>query len=309
MLSKVIEFVRNNTPLWLHRALGPILAKIFYFFRIYILGNNHTPTVLSIMETLKLVERNGLSFVRFGDGEITLIEGKDLLFQKADPNLILRLKKVLKADLPGFLICLPDLFGKLDAYVAEAHKFALHHQFHYRHQWLELLSLKQIYGNTFVTRPYLGFKDDERKKNSAAFKKLFSFWYGRDVILVEGLKSRLGVGNDMFKEVKSLRRILCPPENAFEKYTQIFEAVRKKSKDHVILLSLGPAAKVLAYDLFLEGFRVFDIGHIDMEYEMYLKNEPKLTKVKYKYFNEINERNPEDCKDPEYLSQITEKIL
>jgi hypothetical protein len=70
---------------------------------------------------------------------------------------------------------------------------------------------------------------------------------------------------------------------------------------------LGPAAKVLAYDLFLEGFRVFDIGHIDMEYEMYLKNEPKLTKVKYKYFNEINERNPEDCKDPEYLSQITEK--
>jgi hypothetical protein len=64
----------------------------------------------------------------------------------------------------------------------------------------------------------------------------------------------------------------------------------------------------LAYDLFLLGYRVIDIGHIDMEYEMFIRKEEKLTKVPYKYFNEINERNPEVCLDAEYINQIIAKI-
>ncbi len=118
----------------------------------------------------------------------------------------------------------------------------------------------------------------------------------------------MGVGNNMFKEAASVSRILCPPENAYSKYQEILQQVLKVGKDNLILLSLGPAAKVLAYDLFLAGYRVLDIGHIDMEYEMYLRQEPILTKVKYKYFNEINERSPEDYSDPQYLGQIIAKI-
>jgi hypothetical protein len=41
---------------------------------------------------------------------------------------------------------------------------------------------------------------------------------------------------------------------------------------------------------------------------MFLKNTEKITKVPYKYFNEINERNPEDCNDPLYKSQIIAEI-
>jgi len=71
---------------------------------------------------------------------------------------------------------------------------------------------------------------------------------------------------------------------------------------------LGPAAKVLAYDLFKAGYRVIDIGHADMEYEMYIRKEPVQVKVRYKYFNELQERDPEECTDPEYLSQIIANI-
>ena len=82
----------------------------------------------------------------------------------------------------------------------------------------------------------------------------------------------------------------------------------KIGKDKLILLSLGPAAKVLAYDLFLAGYRVVDVGHVDMEYEMFLRGETKLTKIANKYVNELNERTPEDCTDPTYLSQIITTI-
>jgi hypothetical protein len=49
---------------------------------------------------------------------------------------------------------------------------------------------------------------------------------------------------------------------------------------------------------------VIDVGHIDMEYEMFLHQYKILTKVPYKYFNEINERNPEECTDETYVQQI-----
>ena len=133
-------------------------------------------------------------------------------------------------------------------------------------------------------------------------------WKGENIVLIEGSGSRLGVGNDLFKDVLSLGRIICPPENAFLKYEEIKKEALKIDKDKLILVSLGPTAKVLAYDLFLLGYRIIDIGHIDMEYEMFIRGEKKLTKVPNKYFNEINERTPVDCNDAEYLDSILVKI-
>ena len=112
----------------------------------------------------------------------------------------------------------------------------------------------------------------------------------------------------MFDNVKSIQRILYPSQDAFLKYELIKNEALKVGKDKLILLSLGPAAKVLAYDLFLLGYRVIDIVHIDMEYEMFLKKSDKQVKVKYKYFVEIHENNPEDCMDEKYLSQIISTI-
>src|SRR5205085_1536863 len=114
-------------------------------------------------------------------------------------------------------------------------------------------------------------------------------WDDKQVVLIEGSKSRLGVGNNMFKNAASLSRILGPAENAYSRHNEILAAAKKADKGKLILLSLGPAAKVLAYDLFKAGYRVVDICHVDMEYEMYLRKEPVQVKVKYKYFNEIKE--------------------
>lgn len=300
--QKIIQKIRNMTPLFLRHKIGPVLAYAMYMDRLYLRKNQLTPKILSISDTIDLIIRKRLSVVRFGDGEISLIDGVDLAFQKTNPELSIKLENIIKTNKEGLLICIPGIWGKLDIFADYAYYFTMHQIYRYGYIWKNLLSHDQVYGDTNITRHYLGYKD--KSKAGEIFKKLFSVWENEDVVLIEGEKSRLGVGNDMFDNTNSMKRILCPPENAYSKYQSIKNEVLKVSKNSLILLSLGPTAKVLAYDLFTEGYRVIDIGHIDMEYEMFLRKETKQVKVPHKYFNEINERNPEDCKDEKYLDQI-----
>ena len=113
----------------------------------------------------------------------------------------------------------------------------------------------------------------------------------------------------MFDNVKSFGRILCPTQNAFEKYNEIFNEACKISKDRLILLSLGPTAKILAYNLYKEGYRVLDIGHIDLEYEWYLQGATKKVQIKNKFVNEVEEKSElNEVNDKKYQSQIIKEI-
>lgn len=306
LYQTTLQSIRQKTPLSIRQKIGPVVAYTIYIKDIYFRKNRKRPRVLSINETIDLILKDNLSVIRFGDGEITLIDGGGTAFQKHDNTMITQLENILQKNDPKLLICVPGIWEKLDIFESFAYWFNMHHIYRHGHVWKKLLSSTQIYGDTNMTRPYLAYKD--KSQSGVIFKKLFSIWEGQDVALIEGVKSRLGVGNDMFNNTKSVTRLLCPPENAFDKYDAIKKEALKIDKNKLVLISLGPTAKVLAYDLYKEGYRVLDIGHIDMEYEMFLRGESKLTKVKYKYFNEINERNPEECTDPKYLSQITTVI-
>ena len=72
------------------------------------------------------------------------------------------------------------------------------------------------------------------------FKLIQQIWADKDILLIEGEKSRLGVGNDLFDNVKSIRRILAPNTNAFDHYDAIMKIVQKYSpNEYLILLALG----------------------------------------------------------------------
>ncbi|MBP9866825.1 MAG: SP_1767 family glycosyltransferase [Candidatus Pacebacteria bacterium] len=300
--QKIISHVRNITPISLRQKIGPMLAYIYYFDRLYIRSKHNKPNILSIEETVDFILEEKCSVIRFGDGEISLIDGMDLPFQKRYEKLSHELEKIIQTQNKKLLICIPGMWGNLDIFAPYAYHFIMHHMYRYHHVWEKLLIPNKIYGDTNVTRHYLAYKNKER--SNIIFNKIFKIWKDNDVVLIEGEKSRLGVGNNMFTETKSLRRILCPPENAYSKYQEILNEALKINKNTLILLSLGPTAKVLAYDLFAHGYRVVDIGHIDMEYEMFLRKETKQIKVAHKYFNEINERNPIDCNDETYKKSI-----
>ena len=50
-------------------------------------------------------------------------------------------------------------------------------------------------------------------------------WDHKEIVIIEGEQSRLGIGNDLFKNAISIQRVLCPILNAFK---SIFKYQEKK---------------------------------------------------------------------------------
>lgn len=261
------------------------------------------PAVISLESTLDSVLKNKLSVSRFGDGEIKLIAGKSLTFQPFNVDLQHRLKEVLSASSPDLLVCLPDIFKGMDAFTPEAAEHWRRHLSLYRKYWSRNVGKASSYGNAFITRPYMMYKD--KSHAGEFFFKMRTLWQRRHVLLVEGDQSRLGVGNDLFSEALSVNRILAPNNDAFRFYSEIKNEVLKyDSSTYLILLALGPTATVLAYDLAKQGYQALDIGHLDIEYEWCRMNASKKMPVRGKYVNEAGGAPCEQVVDEHYKSEI-----
>jgi len=128
----------------------------------------------------------------------------------------------------------------------------------------------------------------------------------KNIVIIEGVQSRLGVGNDLFKNANSIQRILCPSENAFDVYDKILNEALKIPKNKQILIALGSTATVLTYDLYKKGYQAIDIGHVDIEYEWFLRNVKNRIKIENKYTNEVKNgrENIRPVKDTDYYKQI-----
>ena len=90
---------------------------------------------------------------------------------------------------------------------------------------MKIINKKKKYYSTSISRFYSHLKD---KSNAPKhIKMLKKIWENRDIIIVEGEKSRIGFGNDLFNNTKSIKRILCPAKHAFRVYDKILNAVLK----------------------------------------------------------------------------------
>lgn len=154
-----------------------------------------------------------------------------------------------------------------------------------------------------MTRPYMMYKDKSNARDK--FNKWQKIWNEKELLIIEGEGSRLGVGNDLFYNVKSIERIICPSKNAFEKYEEILSTAKCYSKNKLVLIALGMTATVLAYDLSKCGYQAIDIGHIDIEYEWFLKGVKEKINIANKSVNEVQDGNIVcEIKDINYKKQI-----
>lgn len=267
------------------------------------------PKVIDDIETLHLIRDQGCSVARFGDGEIALVHGDHIKFQTFDSEIQSRLCEVLESDDKNILICIPNIFTlkSLCHLTYESKVFWLNELIIHKHIWYSLPKQNKVYYDACITRPYI--RNQDKTHSALLFKLLKEVWNQRDVILIEGKYSRLGVGNDLFQGCNSLRRILCPPEHAYTKYNEILSASTQIPKDSLILISLGPTATILAYDLHQLGYQAFDLGHIDLEYEWFLKKADHRIPIKNKAVNELNEQNIEkQFHDKVYEASIIQTI-
>lgn len=266
--------------------------------------------ILNGRETLARVS-SGKSIARFGDGEFGMMTRvSNIGFQQYDPILANELIRVMSEENDDVLLCIPHYLTNFDG--AKKETVDYWKQYLNKHA-IELYSLlktcnktKYTFGDALVTRPYIDYSDSDNA--FVIYRYLKELLMHKKVLIVEGDRTCIGVGNDLLDGTESVRRIVCPNENAFSLYQKILVSVLNNWKNEIVLIALGPTATVLANDLSKKGIQAFDIGHIDTEYEWYVSGAKCKQSISGKYVNGYNTTLDDVNHDNLYLESIVERI-
>ena len=291
-------------------SLNLVMSSLYCF-------RNEKPRlkIMTPQKTIEYIEKNSCSIARFGEGEFELIlwSDKNLGFQNRSDELARRLEGVLKSKNKDLLICVPYALNSIWGRTKKSKMFWYYWSERKNQRRLITDLIKEyhdadyVFGDTQISRPYIAWKSAKNARN--IFPQLMNMWKDKDIIIVEGVKTRLGVGNDLFSDAKSIKRILCPATNAFDYCDVIREKIEEVREEELVLLALGPTATILASDLADKNIRAIDIGHLDIEYEWYLRKAKEHEIVPGKFTNEAEKGNiVDDCQDQWYLSQIVARI-
>lgn len=284
------------------------LSKSLFKDRLFTL--THPIKIYDTKATLEKIINERQSISRFGDGEFNLINGQDLKFQKYNKELALRLCDILKVNnkADNHLTAIPYVYYSLKGKNKNSKNFWRIYLIDNRKSIYSLLNKNYSYYDSQITRIYI----NRRNKNQSVeflnyWKKI---WSSKDILIVEGELSRFGVGNDLFDNVKIIKRILCPSVNAYDKYNEIVSNIKQNYNGQLVLVILGPTATVMAYDLARIGIWALDIGNLDMEYEWLMAKADTQQKIEGKYSIETEQGTTvENIKNEEYQRQIIAKIL
>lgn len=244
------------------------------------------PKIMNAVDTIEYLKSKKCSISRFGDGEVDLMMLFSIPFQDASLKLRQDLFAVVNSNDENLLVTLPSAVNDTSKCVEKSKKWWDSYLRYRKWIWKLFFQKRAFYGDSLVTRPWIDFQDEEAA--TIIFDSFKEIWENRDIVIIEGRKSRIGVGNDIFKNAKSIRRILGPEKNAYEKIDAIYDEVLKENKDSLIILALGPTATVLAYRLSKAGYQALDLGHFDVEYEWFKLRAHEKVPLKNKYVNESN---------------------
>lgn len=283
----------------------------YKFFQLYMKFNNLRPNVLNANDTVEYIKKHKSSIARYGDGELLWIfqARQDGNFEKNSPELATALKKVLITPQSNLLIGIPNIFDNLDNETNSSKTYWEGLIIRHGIEIAKLLKARNQYYDSRFTRPYMDSKNKD-KNFDLTFESIKEIWKNRNVLIVEGEKSRFGVGTSLLDNAKSVQRILCPSENAFEQYSSILKTVKGialKIEDVVVLAALGPTATVLAYDLSKNDIQTIDIGHLDIEYAWYKMHAKSKVSILGKYTNESKDKFVE--MNSKYLEKYNKEII
>ena len=268
------------------------------------------PKIETIDETIAHI-LEGKSICRYGDAEFSIMQGENRQkFQRLDPLLQKRLIDVIKTNEDNIIIGIADMYGSLSRFNWDGkYNIRIYLSEETRQHQYQYIDFDRVYGNAFITRPYALYADNKTDAPQKRYAKLRTIWEGRKLLIIEGEKTRMGVGNDLFSNASDIIRILGPAESAFDRYDDILNEALKQDRERLVLLAMSATATVMAYDLSHAGFQALDVGHIDLEYEWMLAGEGKKLRIHDKYTNEVSGGDVvDDVQDEEYEKQIIARI-
>lgn len=241
------------------------------------------PKIENMEDTIDALINSNASFCRFGDGELILIQGGEIHFQKADQELACHLKKILTSQNENIFIGINYQY-----YYADLDNFHPYPKFFYRtyiHEIRNNLNLfllpdKQYY-SAGITSAYVMLQEYDYV---SYFSKIRQIWQNKDVTIICGDSVFANIEYNIFDSAKSIEYQYAPSINAFDNYDEIFKNAQTIDKNRMIIIILGPTAKVLTYDLAIRGYRALDLGHIAKDYNAYMQGMPRNKQTIGKFF-------------------------
>lgn len=312
--SRIKTFIKRLFP-----------EKCIYYYRVMQVMPQYLRTVIKLKhytndkiiicsddETISLITNQRYSLCRFGDGEFQwmLDEGKQY-FQDQSDGLKMRLQEVFSSEVENLLIGIPKgVFDSSNCNLQAKMYWEIINRSHMQ-CIMKMAGNNHKFADASISRPYIDYKSREYSKRK--FKELQRIWNKRDLVIVEGSGTKLGIGNDLLDNANSISRIICPPKNAFARIDEIEDAIIRcvDKRNQLVLVALGPTATIIAYDMCKVGYQVVDIGHVDVEYVWYLRRDLYRKPIEGKSVNEsgnISFSDTYDC-EKKYIDSILTKIL
>ena len=241
-------------------------------------------TILNEKETIRKLKEEPKSYARFGDGEIGIIQGRDMPFQNYYPELANKMVDILRKKRENLYVGLnASYFQSPVKYREKNRKFYRQNGTAYRRFFVDVCDPDNTYLDAGSMGGYFKQKDDFDL--DAQYREIRSLFENKKIAVVcgEGILDKLEY--DLFDLCSEKITIGAPKVNAFASYNDIVDRIKKEvPKDYVVCIILGMTATVLAADLADEGYIAWDIGHAPKEYDYYMRGVEKTDEVIEKFF-------------------------
>lgn len=244
-------------------------------------GYEHKLTILNTEETLSLLEKEQFSFLRYGDGEIAIMQGKSIPFQEYNSELAQKLKNILKTKEKGIKVGIPYYYMHPVASLNEFTKKFARALPAQRKFLCRNCNKDTIYIDTALTQVYQTYQEYNFAKY---YERMQNLLKNKDVTVVcgEGVLDRLEY--KALDVCHSVEYVYAPSMNAYSQYDTILKMVLGKDKNRLVCVVLGPAAKALVYDLAKAGYQAWDMGHYFKDYDAFLKKRPRTGEEIAKFY-------------------------
>ena len=236
-----------------------IWISVLYNFLLSFRGSK--ADIMDAKATVKEI-LNGKSLIRFGDGEFGIYNGANIHYQKWSKELKERFDEIKSVYVNSprtcpYLLAVPRVFMKCSGFKLLKKRVYVSSWARSRTDFIRRFPQNIVYGDAFVFE----------KANREVYKKIWSDTGKEKKIVFIHNNAEYAKA---FESTYDLQVFFCkcPPENAFEKIDEvkadITDLIKKNglSADNVMfLISMGPAGKVLAFDLSMQGYHCIDTGH------------------------------------------------
>lgn len=243
-----IKNLKKRIPIW----YGVIRDFIISFW-------GSKAKILKAEETIEYVIKNNKSIIRLGDGEFNILNGRNIAYQKYSPELEKDMREILnnyflEQENNEYILCVPNYFMKCNGIKLITKREYVASWAYSRKIFQKEFPQDIVYGDAFLFA----------KQNKHIYSKLWKNLNKSKCIFIHN-NEKYAINFEKEYHIKT-EFIKINSKDAYESLDEINikieEILKSTNKEEIIVvISAGPAGKVLAYRLSKHNILALDTGH------------------------------------------------